>query len=365
MHLRVMFSVLLVAVAGCTTTGSTSSFTASDEQAATRETVQLAYSQVLGAYRSGHRPAHRDAHAKAQGCVKAHFTVFGTIPQVVRVGVFAHAHVYTSWIRFSDAFGTNDHLAGSHGMAIKLTGVPGLKVLPDEEHETTQDFLLVNYPIFNVRTPSEYIAFQEATDSGRIGRFFLSDPHSALISLATAAQRVSNPLYQQYYSMVPYELGAKFAKYSAEPVSCTTGRPLHDNARGRLPSDPDYLRSAMRATLSGGSSCFVFMVQLQTDPRTMPLEDPTVRWSEQESAFIPVASIVIPQQRFDSQAEQTFCENLSYTPWHALPEHRPVGWVNRIRRVVYDTISTLRHKLNGVQRREPTGNERFPGSPTW
>jgi len=68
---------------------------------------------------------------------------------------------------------------------------------------------------------------------------------------------------------------------------------------------------------------------------------------------------MIPQQEFDSPAQREFCDNLSMTPWHALPEHRPLGGVNRVRRTVYTTISKLRHEANNAPRREPTGDETF------
>jgi hypothetical protein len=50
----------------------------------------------------------------------------------------------------------------------------------------------------------------------------------------------------------------------------------------------------------------------------------------------------------------TLAENLSFTPWHALPDHLPLGSINRVRQRVYDTISIIRHELNGVPRQEPT-----------
>ena len=67
-----------------------------------------------------------------------------------------------------------------------------------------------------------------------------------------------------------------------------------------------------------------------------------------------VAGIRIPQQNFDSVAQRTFGENLSYTPWHSLPVHRPLGGVNRARKIVYNVISTFRHEKNGVAQVEPT-----------
>jgi len=336
-----------------------------NEAAATQRIRTLMESQVNDAFRASGRPAHRDAHAKAQGCVKARFSVLAATPPRLRRGLFARPATYTAWIRFSNAVGTDDRVGLARGMAIKLTGVPGSKILPAESTETTADLLLVNYPVFNVKTASDYVDFFEASRDGKLAAFFARHPHAGKITAALAAQYVSNPLLQRYFSMTPYALGLLFVKYSAQPVSCTTGKRLHDPASGSHPPGPNYLRAAMVKTLAAGPSCFTFGVQRQSDPQAMPVEDATVLWDEAVSPFVPVASIVIPKQRFESVAQQMFCENLSYTPWHALPDNRPVGNINRIRRVVYDAISKLRHRLNNIARGEPTGNERFEGSPAW
>ena len=42
-------------------------------------------------------------------------------------------------------------------------------------------------------------------------------------------------------------------------------------------------------------------------------------------------------------------ENMSFNPWHALPDHEPLGAINQMRRTVYPAIVTLRHELNGVK----------------
>ncbi len=335
------------------------------EDEAIRQIKELMEAQVQNAYRSGQRPAHRDAHAKQHGCVRANFTVRGSLPVAMRQGVLAEAHTFHAWIRFSNAVGSDDQAGLARGMAIKLLGVPGRKILPDESDATTQDFLLVNYPVFNVRTAADYVDFLTKSNAGQLPIFFRAHPESERITAAIAAQPVGNPLLQRYFSMTPYALGSSNVKYSAKPVSCTTGETLHDEGGGEHSSGPNYLRAAMTTTLAGGSSCFVFMVQRQTDPTTMPIDDSTVLWDEKLGPFVEVASITIPRQSFDSPEQQAFCENLSYTPWHALPVHEPLGTINRIRRVVYDAISSLRHRLNGVPRREPSGDEHFPGSPTW
>jgi hypothetical protein len=66
------------------------------------------------------------------------------------------------------------------------------------------------------------------------------------------------------------------------------------------------------------------------------------------SPYRKVATIRIPAQSFESPARMQYCENLVFSPWHTLPEHRPLGGINRAREVVYAVMSKRRHELNGV-----------------
>ena len=56
-------------------------------------------------------------------------------------------------------------------------------------------------------------------------------------------------------------------------------------------------------TLGAGEWAFDFMVQVQTDPHRMPIEDATVKWPERLSPYVPVARLRLPAQRFDSDAQ--------------------------------------------------------------
>lgn len=67
-----------------------------------------------------------------------------------------------------------------------------------------------------------------------------------------------------------------------------------------------------------------------------------------------MATIRIPKQEFGGDRQREFGENLSYSPWHSLPEHHPLGGINRARKVVYAFISTFRHQQNQAPRAEPT-----------
>jgi hypothetical protein len=118
----------------------------------------------------------------------------------------------------------------------------------------------------------------------------------------------------------------------------------------------DYLAANMARSLKETPACFDFMIQLRTDPASEPIEDPTIEWTGAE--YVPVARIEIPLQEFHSEEQKQFCENLSFTPWHSLPEHRPLGGINRMRDAVYEAISNARHGDDGAPREEPSSTRR-------
>ena len=106
---------------------------------------------------------------------------------------------------------------------------------------------------------------------------------------------------------------------------------------------------------------FLFQVQLFKDDKTTPIDDPTVEWPEDAAPFQTVARIWIPKQVFDTPGRMAFGENLSFTPWHAIPAHEPLGEINQVRKDVYSKLSALRHRLNGVEPREPNPVRSRPG----
>ncbi len=299
----------------------------------------------------------RDAHAKNIACVKAEFKIEPQLPEDLRVGVFKEQRTYPAYIRFSNASTTiqSDSRRDIRGMAIKLLGVEGEKLLDDEKHETTQDFLLISTPRFINQSVIDFHQLLEAVRAGgmRVLGFFLNplNPHLGVLwRIVTSLKKHSNLLEVQFWSTTPYQFGSKVVKYSAKP---------HQQAVSRIPKNAseNYLSEVMKQSLSGEDAYFDFMIQFQTDPQQMPVEDASVRWNEEASPFRKVATIRIPAQTFDTEEQTKIGENLSFTPWHSLPEHTPLGSINRARRVVYEIISKYRHERNDQPRREPTVEE--------
>jgi Catalase len=297
------------------------------------------------AQKTGH--AVRDAHPKAHGCVKAEFAVRQDLPADLSFGLFAQPRTYDAVIRFSNGSSTpqDDHVGDGRGMAIKVLNVDGPKILTEEPDARTQDFLMINHPIFFVRNAIDYVDFQRAATAGTVdlGLWVMKHIfHEGKIALDIKRKPVSNVLNQRYWSMVPSKIGPRQMKFSAVPCNAQLLQDVSDS--------PNRLRDNLEGNLAQGDACFDFRVQLRTNPATQPIEDATIEWNESEAPFVTVARITIPKQ---APVQGEACEVLSYTPWHSTPDLRPLGGIQRVRKTVYSEISKLRHGLNGQERKEP------------
>lgn len=322
--------------------------------------------------RYGDGLARRGVHPKDHGCVMADFTVNPDIPEKYRVGFLSKpGQSYKAWVRFSNATGivTPDVTgkgAVSRGMAIKLMGVEGAALL-DEPGGRTQDFLLINQPMFAFPDVSEYLEatkIQLANNEDILPYFKppLSEKRKTtlhiLINIIQPTQ-LANPLDATYFSASPFLFGPdRAAKFSAKPREPANLSLTPQNA------PLNYLREAMKRSLNlteGKAAVFDFRVQLRPEgagddlEKSYPIENASAQWSEQDAPFLPVATITIGKQNFDNPLQVTECEHLVFTPWHSLAEHQPIGGVNRMRLGVYKASSQFR-----AQSREPTDFPKWP-----
>jgi catalase len=291
----------------------------------------------------------RGAHSKGHACVKAYFDISKIIPAELQHGVFQiPGKRYKSWIRFSNGRSSmktpHDADKDAHGMAIKLFNIYDNKLTKVEGASDTQEFLMHDTSVFFAANVEDYNRFVESED--KILYFFSgTNPFEWNIrelfhGLATLKEAPTSPLWGTYFSNTAYKLGSHNIKFSAQ--SCTSEK----NETKQDKTDADFLRKTMAQELSIGKACFNFRVQLQKKDKYMPIEDPSIEWKESDSPYISIATITIPNQSFDTKKQQDFCENLAFSPWNSLDEHRPIGELNRIRKKVYQASSDYRHKEN-------------------
>ena len=304
-----------------------------DEQALVADFI--AFLKETSLKRAGDGPVRRFNQTRSTGCVRAEFTVPDGLPTDLRVGLFATPGSFNGHIRFANATSESDKDQDIRGMSIKLTGVPGLNLMPGS---TEVDFVLFSHPVMLASTAKDFLELLEANEAGGLKRitYFATHPRSAATAAAAQAHHTCH-LDIPYFSATPYRFGAgKAVKYIVRPTSARKSeKPRH--------LTESYLLDNLRTHLSQGDATFDFCVQFQTDAEKMPIENAMVEWSEKDSPYRKVATIRIPQQAFESADQMNFAEKIAFNPWNALQEHQPIGGMNRARKLIYTELAKLRH----------------------
>jgi ketosteroid isomerase-like protein len=299
----------------------------------------------------------RQAHPKMHGCVRAEFIIESGLPEELRIGLFKETKTFPSWIRFSNASTKpkSDGKKDVRGMAIKLMDVPGEKLLSDQKNAQTHDFNLISHEVFVSKNVKQFQGLMKAVTSGNLNviGYFMNPFHwGVLLRTIQSFIKCDHVLSICYWSTTPYQFGEEncAVKYHVSPH-------LTQGITYKASKNPDYLKENLVKSLSEEDAYFDFCVQFQKDAIHMPIEDPTVKWN---SAYIKLATIRIPVQEFDTDEQNEFGTALSFTPWHCLPEHRPIGGLNRARKQIYQSLSKFRHERNHEPFKEPTFSDLKP-----
>lgn len=297
----------------------------------------------------GERPALRAVFRRFHGAAHGTFAVQPDLPAELRVGLFAH-DTFPAWVRFSaDTVPGGPDVGQMNGIGIKLFGVPGRKLL--EPDAATHDFVLQNVARFFVDDAQAMYEFTDHPDD-----YQRAHAVTGAILGDMAAQRGS-VLRIPYWSCLPSKFGeARYVKYVLLP-----------DGEGDVPPSgtpaPDYLAIDLRHRLTAGEATFTFAVQFYADDATTPLDRATVLWPEQVTPPVPLATLTLPRQDVDARGNAEYAENLSFTPWHALSEHEPVGSIHAARRAVYAKSAEARRYANGVPNEEPRAPQ--PATPPY
>jgi len=329
------------------------------EEESLNEIISLMADQMRGHFQPG--KYERGGNTKTHGLVRGTVTVRDDLPEHMRKGIFATQRSYPAYIRYSGPgpdVPADIQDVGFSSMAMKIMDVPGPKMMEDEKF--TQDMICICTPTFVTPDTRSNARLQDWSLREMPIYYFLDPRDSHVLDFIMQSlwnETQFNPLGHRFYSCVPYLLGEGQAmQYSFASRSKVDTR-IPGVPFGKVPDN--YLRDNMVKTLAKQSVEFDLLVQVQTDPHRMPIENAAVRWPEKLSPFIPAATIHIPQQKFDYPAQFDFTRQLSINPWHCLHEHRPLGNQSRARRRMYLELSRFRQEMNNTSHIEPTGNEVF------
>jgi hypothetical protein len=321
--------------------------------------VKLLQNQMLRMYAKNEAKQLRQIHPKMNGCVKAEFIIDNDLPEELKVGIFKEARSFPAWIRFSngDTKPLPDWKKDMRGFAIKIMNVPGEKIVESKEDGGNYDIILINSKNFvSKKVKHFYRILKVVTVPYKFGTFFpklfsILGSIPILVRASRAKIKSNHPFEVFYFSTVPFRFGDKTKAVKYAVIPSEKNKLVYTDKINK-----DFLRANMAVTLLKNEIVYDFFIQFQTDPVKMPIEDPTVVW---DSPFIKMATIRIPTQVFDTPERNEFGDNLSFNSWHALPEHRPLGNFNRVRKIIYAEMYAFRHQHNKLKDVEPEANQDF------
>lgn len=323
---------------------------------------------------SGH--ATRSVHAKSHGLLRVEFDVPNNLPPLLAQGIFSQPGVRPAVMRLSTIPGDilDDSISTPRGMAIKIIGVEGER-LSGSEGDCTQDFVLVNGPVFSVPDAKHFVGglklLAATTDKAPglkkavatvfrgIEKTLESVGKESTLLKTMGAHPHTHILGETFYSQVPLLYGPHMAKISVAPVSAELLALV--NTHIDLKENPDGLREAVVAFFAENTAEWEIRVQLCTNLGSMPIEDASIQWPESESPYITVGRIIAaPQLGWSDALSKAVDDGMSFNPWHCISAHRPLGSIMRARKFAYEMSRQFRAEHNRTSITEPTHLDNFP-----
>ncbi|RVT90482.1 catalase family protein [Sphingomonas crocodyli] len=338
------------------------------DEAQTIASLEEQFGKILDTTSADYGHAVRSVHAKGHGLARGTLEIADGLPPELAQGLFARAGRYDAILRFSTNAGDilDDAVRLPRGVAVKILNVEGDR-LAGSEGDATQDFIMVNGPAFAASDPKQFLGnlkmLAATTDKAEGAKKALSSilrafeagaealgGSSTLLNSLGGAKPV-HPLGATYFSQTPYRYGDYIAKFQLAPLA-----PLSDLADVVIDATdrPDAIRQDMNRELIAQGARWELRVQLCTDLETMPIEDPSIIWDEEASPYRSVATLIVdPQQAWIPGESEALEDKLSFSPWHGLAAHQPLGGVNRARRRPYQFSTAYRSRFNGCPIHEP------------
>ncbi|TPW33848.1 catalase family protein [Oecophyllibacter saccharovorans] len=311
--------------------------------------------------------AFRGVHAKSHALLKGTFTVHDGLPAELAQGLFSRPGSYRADLRISSVIGDPlcDAVSVPHGFAVKVNDVPpdlGGGLLPENDGVPVQDFLFASGLAFATPSMEEFLKLFTLLSLTTDRFLFLKIVLSRVLRRVSAlAERFNialpgmvgalggflpfNPLAGRYGSQAAIRYGAYMAKLDIVPESENFRNLATDLIN--VDYDPDAIRHHLWKIFQHEGGSWTLRAQLCRDLAENPIENAAQSWPEKNNPYLPIATIrVDPQDSWSMDRAVPMEEELAYSPWHGLKAHRPLGVVQRTRRVVYPFSARLRGRLD-------------------
>lgn len=275
--------------------------------------------------------AGRALHRKQLTAACGELRVLADLPEFARHGLFAAPASHEVLVRLSNGGldKARDSMPDIRGFSFKVLGVQGDSALGNGPAQS-QDFTLINQEKFAFAGSAEFVDLVEAASHGSAAllKFFFKrygfygGPVQMAKMLKLASKSFKGFTTEAFFSSVPMACGPYAVRVRLLPAS------------GNGPASADAANdwgADFSRRLAAGPLQYELQLQPFVDEKITPIEDASVNWP---TPYTTVALLTLPQQA-ESQALLEQAEAGVFDPWQALALHRPLGDVQRARKVVY------------------------------
>ncbi len=335
-----------------------------------------------------YRHAYRPVHAKSHGVLTGTLQPLPNLPEHLAQGLFATAATHPVILRFSTNPGDilADNISSPRALAIKILNVEGEKT-PNHSGDT-QDFVCVNGDAFSAPDPAGFLDQLKLFDKtlnvsegvkhavsvvARGANAVLSTVGVESATLSGIGAPATHILGETFTTVAPLRFGNYIAKVAFAPGSENLRKLTGEGID--LGADYNALEELIKKFFRHETAVWDVKVQLALveDPsleekdKSFPVEKADTAWPAESkhgkpgSPWQTVGTITVEPQDSYSDARQLFVDELlSFSPWHALAAHRPLGGIMRSRLKAYEEARKYRAQRNGREIVEPTRIEQVP-----
>jgi hypothetical protein len=277
------------------------------------------------------RTLHRKQITAAHGVLE----VLDGLPGFARHGLFAQPRDYDVWVRLSN--GGMDHGSDNapdiRGFSLRVFGVQGDSALGSGP-ASSQDFTLINQEAFAFSGSGEFVDFVSAASRGNGALFryifkrygLLGAPRQLSKMVKVAGKFFGGFATEPLFSALPMANGPYAVRVRLMPAA--------SNGAAAMGASADWARD-FSSRLARQPLHWDLQLQFFASEELTPIEDASVNWP---TPYSTVARLMLPRQDTASTEGRALAQQVEacvFDPWQALAEHRPLGDVQRARKVVY------------------------------
>lgn len=316
--------------------------------------------------------AKRSFHPKSHGCLHGKFTVDPNLATDLQLGPFQPGMEYPVWSNWATAtplYPQNDGPTGTpigtlgRSVGLKMFGLnQGKSLLPGFEDVDEMHFLMNNGQGFWCNDLKCFFSLVTAYLHGDLSgsgipKFAEKYPEAmGRLMQENAEGHIGHMFNLKYWGQAPFSFGKGRAfKYfiqecSEDPMEVhSAGKNYGEDEFPKVndSDDPNVLRNRLRETMGEQEACFSLWFQFQEDTCKQPIEDGSAIWELDESPPRFMGDIIFPKQELPEDPEtDPHCQNAGFQPYQMPQEFKPLGGLNRGRKLAYSHTIAARQGFN-------------------